>query len=785
MPNNPQQSIENNFSGGLKTEYTGLNFPENACTSANNCVFSIIGDVSRREGINFEPNAGFNSLSSPVGVAQATYKWNNVGGDGLTQLLVTQTGGTLNFYSVTNATITNPLSKQLLASSVNIGTFVAQGGVFNHSLECQYVDGNGYLFVYHPNCDPFYCTYTAGVITANRISISIRDFAGVPEPGVPINARPGGLSPEHQYNLINQGWVSGNPWNAASTTLATVITGAHSFAVPAGLVGVTVGDLVSIYNTDPFNGIPTGTLASIMNGNVTSYSGTTMNINVTQALPASLGLSGSSWNIVPQSTGYINTWNTAIGNYPSNADVWWYFKNSSGVFSPSTTINNTSLATGNAPRGHFILDAFSQQRDNASGLSITDISTTMRPRTGTWFQGRVWYAGVDAQQPATGDAPYYTWTENIYFSQIVNTTAEFGNCYQTNDPTSENLFDILPTDGGVITIQGSGSVYKLFPIQNGLLVFAANGIWFITGSQGIGFSANDYTITKISSIRSISSTSFVDVNGLPYFWNEEGIYSVQSSQGGGLAVEPITVGTILSFYNTIPIASKKYARGYYHPIDYVIQWIYNDQDNNADLTRRYSYDHILNFNIYNKAFFPYSINSSGVNTDPFINGILYVSSPGDTSSTAPQPAFKYLTSSNSTGSYKFTFSDEHDSRNVDWFTFNSIGKQYTSFFVTGYKLHGKGQMRFQIPYLYMYYRMNEERNASTIQGQWDYALTGDTGRWSSAQLVNMYNPNYAVMPKRIKIRGRGLVLQIKVSSVDNLPFDIIGWSIFEAVNTGV
>ena len=146
-------------------------------------------------------------------------------------------------------------------------------------------------------------------------------------------------------------------------------------------------------------------------------------------------------------------------------------------------------------------------RSGVSGIAgLTSIVTTIRPRTGTWFQGRVFYAGVDASQQATGDAQYYTWTENIYFSQIITPgdNTEFGYCYEINDPTSETLFDLLPSDGGVINIQGSGSIYKLFPVVNGLLVFAANGIWFITGSQGIGFTATVYTVTKLSGVQSIS-----------------------------------------------------------------------------------------------------------------------------------------------------------------------------------------------------------------------------------------------------------------------------------------
>ena len=148
--------------------------------------------------------------------------------------------------------------------------------------------------------------------------------------------------------------------------------------------------------------------------------------------------------------------------------------------------------------------------------------------------------GLDASQAATGDENFYTWTENIYFSQIVTSINQFGYCYQANDPTDENYFNLLPDDGGVIQIQGCGAIHKLFPIQNGMLVFADNGVWFITGSQGIGFTADDYTITKISAVRVISNTSFVDVLGMPFFWNEEGIYMTQQTQNG-IQIEPLTV----------------------------------------------------------------------------------------------------------------------------------------------------------------------------------------------------------------------------------------------------
>lgn len=775
MGNQVLSSVENNFTKGLVTEFTGLNFPENAATDCDNVTFTIVGDVTRREGIDYELNSTTTNQSR-AGRAMSSYKWNNVGGDGRTQIVVEQIGETLLFYRSDAVSIATPLSTQLLTSTVTLSGFVPVGSNFNATLECQYSDGNGYLFIYHPSCDPVYCTYNSGTITGNSIQIQVRDFAGVFE-SIGSNIRPTTLTPEHNYNLINQGWIAGNPWQGSDTTSTiTVGLGSKVFTIAAGLP-VTLGDSVTvIYNGNPASpgAPPVGT--PLMSGTVTAYSGTSLTVNVNSGSSGYFGIAMVGFLINPRSTAYLSTWTAAAGNYPSNADVWWYYKDSTGAFNPSSTLSNVSLSVGNAPRGHFTLNAFDQQKSIISGVTgITPTTTLVRPKTGTWFQGRVWYTGVDAQQPATGDAVYYTWTESIYFSQIVNGISDFGHCYQVNDPTSENLFDLLPTDGGVIQIQGCGSIYKLFPIQNGMLVFAANGIWFITGSQGIGFSANDYTINKISSVQSISSSSFVNVQGLPYFWNEEGIYAVEPSKGGGLEVNPITVGTILSFYNNIPITSKKYVRGDYHPIDYVIQWVYRSNNSN-DVTGNYEFDKILNFSTYNKAFYPYTV-STGTGL-PTINGINYVSHPGGVN--APDPVFKYYTSTVQRGVYSLTFSEENDPSYTDWSA--STSTDYTSYFITGYKLHGQGQRRFQIPYIYVF---SKDETAYKIQGLWDYATSGNSGRWSVAQITNNSTLNFGMVFRRHKIRGQGLVLQLKVTSVSGEPFDIFGWSTYETQSTGV
>jgi hypothetical protein len=791
MPQKFGASIQNNFNQGLKTEFTGLNFPENACTETSNCVFERIGNVHRRSGFDFEVNGSY--LNTPlVNNAISTFVWTNVGGDGETKIYVLQVGGTLYFYQFTNATLTNPMSHTILGITIDIFSFVANTGTFDATKECQFASGNGFLFVYHPSCDPFFCTYNAGNITGTVITVQIRDFLGIPEPGVAFNYRPLSLSAEHEYNLENQGWTIGEGWSATSSTIITLSPGSYALSL-TGIQGTpNLGDQFFGYiGFHGSNGHSGGAGADVtIVGTVAGYvPGVSLTVGITTlafqnpayaGLPSSVLPDGPGIIINQASAGLINTWHSAIGNYPSNSDIWWLFKNSSDIFDPAATVGNVTTDTSQAPQGHFILNAFQQQRSAISGIAgLTDITTTVRPTTGTWFEGRVFYAGVNAASQASGDAFYYTWTENIYFSQIITPgdSTSFGNCYEINDPTSETLSDILPSDGGVIVIQGSGAIYKLFPVVNGLLVFAANGIWFITGSQGIGFTATDYTITKLSGIQSISGTSYVDVLGYPVFWNEESIYSVSpSKEGQGLAVNNLGLTTINSFFADIPLSSKQYARGSYNPLTYEIQWVYNSNQA-VDIITSYNFNSVLVFNTITNAFYPWAISEG----NSIVHDVTYIVAPGG--SNTSDPVFKYLASKLIAGVYNMSFAEEMDDTNwVDWFS-TGTPLNYTSTFTTGYALHGEGYRKFQPSYINVYSN-NLVNTSYIIQGVWDYALQPDSGKYSSKQLVQNYisTANFNIIRRRHRIRGNGYVLQYLITSVPGQPFDIIGWSVQETQN---
>lgn len=772
-------SLDNTFVKGLITEATGLNFPDHAWIEADNCIPSILGDTERRPGVDFEVNHAFQSGITTQGKALASYIWKNAGGDGATQIYVCQIGNDIVFYQCDTATIASPLSTKRLISTFNLFLYEPVGSGINASLsECQFTDGNGYLFIFHPNIEPLYCSYSAGVITPNAINVQIRDLNGVVD-GLAISQRPGTITIDHQYNLQNQGWTSGSPWTSQDVTTpsVTVSLGSHSFTIGAGLP-ITNGDNIQVFSNDPtLVGIIDQT-KPILTGSVTSYSGTSLTLSIFSFLSTlSSGASVSGpFTLFPIGSGYINTWFGAIGNYPSNADVWWRFKNTSSVFAPATTVANVTLNTGYASKGHYVISAFNQQRGLTAGISgLTDVKTNIRPKTGTWFQGRVWYAGPDDAQAATGDQLHYSWSENIYFSQIIENVNQFGFCYQSNDLTSEAAADLLPSDGGVIRIQGCGSIYKLFPVQNGLLVFAANGIKFITGSTGIGFTANDYTITDLSSVRSISSTSFINVNGYPIFWNEEGVYAVVPGQQGGLTVENLCLGTILSLYSNIPTDSKRYARGDYNPLSYIISWLYRDTST-SDISSKYEFNRILNYNTATKAF--YTSTLGNVSNAVYTHDIKYVIGLGD--GVHSESSFKYLTTTNR---LNITFSEANDTTNwIDFKTFDGTGTNFVSTFTTGYKLKGSALARWQPTYVGVY---TNNPSAYNIQGIWDYAISGNTGRFSSQDLALNYDTGTSVSYRRHKIRGHGKSLQLRYTSVDGQPFDIIGWAILESTNANV
>lgn len=681
MSRTAASSIQNKFLKGLVTEATGLNFPEDAVTDTDNCIFDDKSIVTRRLGIDFESSSSLQTADRAL-KAVASFYWRSAAGNGDNNLAVLQVGPTLYFYKQDDATLSDDM-----IDTIDLTAFKPSGGTAPDTAECDFTSGNGYLFVAHPYLESFYCTYDgSSSVTATQIDLQIRDFEGVDD-GLDIDERPGSETAAHKYNLFNQGWYTDH--------------------VRIGTDGTDDYYLTPIYDF----------------------------------------------------------WNAERSDFPSNADIWWVQKVSeSGIEIYPNPDNVIAASNSPAPKGHYLLNPYNQDRSTASGVvGITTVtSNKLRASTIAFFAGRVWYSGV------TGQA----FSNKVYFTQIIEGVRQVGYCFQQNDPTSDERFDLLPSDGGVITIPDSGAIIKIFPVDSSLLVFATNGVWSITGSQGIGFTASDYSIRLIASVPTASRSSFVSIAGFPAWWNEEGIFLADSDQSGAVQIRSLTDKTIRTFFDDIPDANKAFAKGFFNHRTRVVQWLYRSTSY-ANMTEAYTFDRVLNYNVTTNAFYPWTVDSSPVS----LNGILVIRTP--------TAVTKFVCSYADSGSYKFTFAEEIDDDYLDWFTKDTTGVDFSSYFVSGYALHGDAQRKFQPTYVYIFNQTNDEANSFDFRSQWNYATSGDTGRWSSTQRVVIPDGDYSYQFRRLKTRGSGLSLQFRIDSVAGEPFRIIGWSNFETQNSGV
>lgn len=702
MARNAGVVVENNFTNGLVTEATGLNFPENAVTETDNCVFEPTSRVRRRDGLGFEEDwVPFTNYGEDNIVTE--YLWESVAGDGNLSFLVQQIGNVLFFMAVSENT---PLSSTPVHIHDLMTSATDPSQINNNPVSLS--DGLGRLVISHPYCNPSYMEYNkeTGVFSHITFEIMTRDFVGVEPQPVPRNTE---ISNTHLYNLRNQGWPNDR----------------------------------------------------------------------------------------------ISEFRSKAGFYPSDYEVWWLYKRAdqygneiflpSDIFGWQTALDYIDRGNSPAPKGAIILNEFYQDRSGVTGIGglPTVTSGFNRPSACAFHAGRVFFSGVN----------YGDYSSKVYFSQIVEKPNQFGRCYQYNDPTSQYSPDLLPSDGGVISVPDAGNILKLWSINTSLLVIATNGIWEITGSSGIGFTAIDYTVKKISSLTTLSTLSFVSVNGVPFWWGQDGIYAAASAgDAAGLQIRNVSDSKIKTFFDDILEESRKYAKGAFNSRDQVIQWIYRSTPA-SNLEERYSYDKVLNFDTRGSAYYPWTIADSnwhikgivsvkGMGQDT-VNEIVRDNTNAVVTNTALETVtverdvdvvnsskFKYLANDPSINAWAYT--EQKPNTRRDWTnTGTSPGIPFSSYFVSGYRLRGNAITNWQSNYIRLF---NEGDGMVILYSRWDYSNSSSSSRWSSPQQVVFDDNLYDVQTRRRKIRGHGLSMQVTIQSFEDNDFNLIGWSTFDSSN---
>tara|TARA_R110000823_G_scaffold72479_3_gene166588 strand:- start:4982 stop:6235 length:1254 start_codon:yes stop_codon:yes gene_type:complete len=409
-------------------------------------------------------------------------------------------------------------------------------------------------------------------------------------------------------------------------------------------------------------------------------------------------------------------------------------------------------------------------------------------------------------------------TSNVFYSQLLDENGKLGECLQQNDPTSEVLSDLLDNDGGVINIPQMYGCKVLHPIGPSLLVFAANGVWLIKGIDD-SFRPTGYSVNKISDVGLDYDTSFVSAEGRPYWWSEDGIYTITpSKQGGGLEAINISISTVQTFWQGISADKKAQVSPVYDAFNNRVMWMYPNNDETID----YKCNNILIFDEGLTAFYPWKITDSGA-SGPYVTGGTYIKAIGGSSADVgvinaaddsvitaafdavtvtrvgaeySSTAIKFTTV---TTSRKLTFSDFDNTAFLDWGAVN-----YESFAQGSYTFIGDLTLKKNILYLTTYMKVTEDsvtgddtsgytfnRPSSCLASVlWDYKTTSSATqqvyrlkRLPIPATSGTFPYPTTVTTSKLRVRGRGRSLQLKFESVQGYDMHLLGYDLIAAKNS--
>ena len=562
MPRQESRLEINQFTGGLNTDATELTSPPN--TSKDELNFDLLkeGTRRRRRGMALEGTDTVN-----VGVTAATdftsnHRWENINNNGDLSFEVIQVGRVLYFFD----TSIDPLIAGLKAFTVNLDDHKAPLASSTDNFNISVSSGKGALFVCGEALTPFYIQYnaTTDTISVTSLLLKIRDLTQ-------LDTQPpetGALTAQRRYDLLNQGWHQEGVIIGSSTQIKKIVT-------------TSKNPNTSI---DGFDG-------AILDGYIETFGG-----SPPKTKPWWIGKGTITVDIRIKKPGIFN-------DTKETREVEAFSKEAFDLYYGGNTV---------APLGHYIVDPFYKDRAAVSGVqSLAAEIVAERPGALAFYGGRVFY-GLN---------------NTIYFSQVILDDLQAAErCYQEADPTAEDSIGLISSDGGVITIPDMGRIIRLFVVEGALLIFADNGVWTLYSPQGQGFSATNFAVDFVTNLAAVGYHSIVDVEGYPFYWGVQGIYSVVPIEERiAYQVTDLTDRKLKNFYNTISPLAKRLAKGAYDLSNRRVIWLWKSTVD--PINQRFQFDRLLNYSVVFDAFFPYSIavhdgTGTGSNKDIGVAGIV-------------------------------------------------------------------------------------------------------------------------------------------------------------------
>lgn len=798
MPNAVKNYLR--FAGGINTEASLINFPDGFSVDEENYTLLKDGSRRRRPGLQLEAGGQNHTLGYTLasGGAVRSFDWENVSGDPSLNFICVQVGAVLHFYRDVDIPSVNKADSQIDLTLYAISGATAEQ-IASNPVDCAY--GRGNLFVTHRFVQPFWVKYSIvdDSFTVILINIEERDFEGVDD-GYSNSAQPTSAISSHTYNLYNRGWTAAQisafqtsqgsqpskamiPWLGLQRQTATGVfdgDGVRQFS-PTKLVQELFQDASAPqghFIRNPFN-----TVFSANSGALTDYAITTWTISgtgpgsqtVTVTTSGNHGLSnGNPVKIEGASSFYLSTFGG--GGFP---DFNYNYFSIDGEYTVSGVTATTFQITVT-----FVSD-FALWANQYSTLGTATTANITNPggavyasrfKTVAFFAGRVWYAGAPSEKLST----------KLFFSQVIESDAQYGKCYQIADPTDERISDLVPSDGGVITIPEAANVMKILAYESFLLVFASNGVWAIGPGDTGYFTATSYSVRKITDSGAAGPGAVILSDNIPMYWNLTDIYAITPDENSGFMVaRNVSQNVINTLFNSISQASKSTAQAVFDDLNKKVYWLYS-----TDASVPYNYNKALIFDTRLGAF-----TKDGFAGDAATG---FVASIFTTKQGLDSRKIKFVTI---TGN-RTVLTIAELSNTTDYKDFNLT--EPACYLVTNHEMFGDPASRKFGNYVYVFSNKTETgyvpvglefspiRPSSTLlQARWDWADRGISGKWGQQQEVyrhrrlyvpadpstDTYDNGEPMLVTKNLIRGTGKSLSLKFSAGPGKDSWIAGWQI--------
>lgn len=723
MSRGKQVQIFNDFTKGLITESSGLNFPENACTEVWDCAFSNTGIVSRRYGFDYESDYSTANFTRSDG-AISEYIWRGVAGTS-TVFVVIQVGSVLYFYTEDPE---GPLSPGKASFTVDLTSYQPSGAPDPKGYRCQFSTAKGYLFVTNLVCNPIYIQYNSSgpSLTVTVIDIQIRDFAGLPSTATysGFNTRPtstrAALDDFDEYNLLNRGWgdtvrkngggnvVALDHWDTSFTTMPSLAEYWWYYLDAA----------------DEFNA---NYCESEGNPNTKTTAGKYILSAFSQERDVPSGISGLSDDDItssyfrPRSNAFYagRVFFAGVDYQGFNTNI--YYSQILESITQAGFCYQVNDPTARSNRD--LLDT------DGGVITIPDIAVIMKLFV-------------------YGNKLMVFCTNGVW---AISGSNDAGGGFTAKDYSVKKISSVgTPGASSFVDVDGSPVWWNY------------EGIWTISANQ-----AGEDEVQSLT--RDTIQTFYDGIPTLNKVW-AKGAYDRNTQTIRWIYRQADAAGDNDTYQNYDRVLSFNLKKGSFYP------WT-------IDTSLGYFVNAIINSRGVSTVYEEEVVTDGGANVLDPSGEVLTSWVPTE----EPRSSiFKYFTTKNTSGTtYTGTWSTETSTSYKDWNGASTgNGVSYDSYLISGYNITGQAQRFLQTNYIVAYLG-NFPDSSCYFQNFWDYITTEDSPRVSAAQQIYRERLSVSIQQARIKVRGKGRAVQFGFKSEEGKPFFLHGWSTYITQNNDI